>query len=108
MQVLSKDDIIEAPEYSIVEYKDSIAVRIDSGKFMDSDFYYSDIGTKPNEDGEDILTYGITIMNLIVNGVFRDELETRHKFPELIEELLNEVATPVLNDLVKVAQGEYD
>lgn len=81
----------EAPEFSIGEYMDKLSVRIDSGKFMDSAFYYDKI-----ELVDGIVNFTLGIQQVIYNGLYRDEMELRHKFPEVIEEMYDDVATPIL------------
>ena len=96
---------IEAPAYSIGEYNGKISVRVDSGKFMDTQYVYDDFAIV-NINGTDTLQYKTLLQVMIVNGILRDKLEIENQFPELVSELNDTVATPILFELVELAKGD--
>lgn len=93
------DGIPEAPDFSIGEYENKIMVRVDSGSFTDTAFYYDKMWM---EDG--IAKYEIGINQVIYKGLFRDEMQLRYQYPEIITELHDAVATPILVEISKMAQ----
>ena len=93
---------IEAPAYSIGEFNGKISVRVDSGKFMDTQFVYDSFGVK-EIDGKETMQYSTLLQVVIVNGIVRDKMEIENQFPELIGELNDTVATPILYKLMEMA-----
>lgn len=92
--------MIEAPAYSAGEMNDKLAIRVDSGKFMDTQFLYDKFDVVKDSSGKDTLLFSTSIVVCIVNGVVRDKLELEHKEPELQAEFLSTVAQPILHDLI--------
>ena len=95
---------IEAPAYSIGEFNGKISVRVDSGKFMDTQYVYDSFDVAI-VDGVETLQYKSLLQVVIVNGILRDKMELEHKFPELISELNDTAATPILFELMEMAKG---
>lgn len=90
----------EAPAYSIGEMDGNVAVRVDGGKFMDSQYVYDRV--ELGNDG--IIQYSMKIVVLIVNGIVRDKLEVENQFPELIEELRVQVTDPIMFEIVNMVK----
>ena len=92
---------IEAPAYSLaVDAQNRIIIRVDDGKFMDSQYVYLTVEPRPSG----IVEYTTKISSIVVNGLIRDALEVEHKFPETAEEFKRYVTNPVLDDLIQTMQ----
>lgn len=95
---------IEAPSFSMAinELTQKLIIRIDEGKFMDTQYLYTEIN--PTSSG--VVQYKTQVQSLIVNGVYRDVMEIENKFPEIQQEFQQKVTTPVLDELIEMMQGE--
>lgn len=92
---------VESPAYSIGELNGKIGVKIDSGKFMDSRYFYETFEVENTPAGP-VMKYKVVLQMVIVNGVLRDKLELENQFPEVLQEFNDTVATPIVTDLIKM------
>jgi len=90
----------EPPGFSMAidERTSNIIIQIDEGKFMDSQYVYTEINPTPSG----VVQYKTTARRMIVNGILRDEVEIENQFPELIDEFKLNVTSPVLEELISM------
>lgn len=95
---------IEAPAFSMAinDVTQKITIRVDEGKFMDSQYYYDDITPTPSG----IVQYKTVVQSMIVNGVYRDALEVENQFPEVADEFRRYVTSPVLDELLVMLNAD--
>lgn len=95
----------EAPAFSMAIVEgDKICIRIDEGKFLDTTYVYGEL--RPTDEG--VLTYKTQINQLLVNGVMIDHMQLEHKFPEIQADFLENVTSPVLNELMVMLHAESE
>jgi len=95
--------VIPCPEFSVGEHPQiGIIFRVDSGRFMDSEFFYTNQSL--NEEGK--LVSEIQFFSYVSNGVQR---QLEYVTPEEQNEFISIVANPILIELsgqVKAASEE--
>ena len=91
----------EAPGYSLGELNGKLSVRVDSGKFMDTQYLYDEFKVGLDASGKETLLFSTTMQVCIVNGIVRDKVELENKFPELQTEFVETVATPIVYEMVR-------
>lgn len=90
----------EAPEYSIGDMNGMMAVRIDSGKYMDTKYVYDNIDF---DQSTKAVVYTIKLIEVIINGVLRDKVELENGIVDNFkQDFVDEVTDPVLFHVVQM------
>lgn len=93
----------EIPEFSYGEQGGQVLWRVDSGKFLDSVYSYSNLQYNPTSKA---LEYEVSYSTLVVNGVTR---AIDYWTTEEHEEFCSKVATPIatyLQEMTKASMNE--
>ena len=88
---------ITVPEHSmgIDPNTNKLLIKVDDGKFMDTIYEYADDWFVDNQG---VLNYNTMVKDLIINGLTREPVNTTIEDKESFR---NEVATPILLNIIK-------